>query len=192
MTVFQGMDGELRVSDYGINGTTYHLEVLFCEMDFTVPLGKPRTEETLIMDRGRFDSNAHYIEGPDTPRYAPVNLTFSCRLADTVNTVVLSEWMSGVTKISGSTQLYTYKGKTAIDGNTLPNFADTYLKYAYKVEVLWDGTNDYGVQCNEVYFPPDQQELREAQDSVMLSCNGMVYGDVTRITAFDTNTTSIL
>ena len=56
-----------------------------------------------------------------------------------VNTRVLVDWISGVTKVTGTTQLYSYKGKTTIDGNTLPSFADSTGKYAYRVEVLWDG-----------------------------------------------------
>jgi hypothetical protein len=201
MTVFQGYDGELRIYSDGAlygsepSGTTYYFEILFCEMDMSVPIGKPRTEETLIMDRNRFDTNAHYVKGPDDPRYGPVNLTFSCRLADTVNTRILSDWFSGSSKItnaaSGSTQIYSWDGQTTLDGNTLKAFVDV-DKMAYRVECLWDGSTDYGVRAEEVYFPPDQQEIRESPDGLILSCNGLVYGDVTRITGFTAGTTSII
>ena len=144
------------------------------------------------MDRGLFDTNAHYIQGNDEPRYAPIPITFSCKLADTVNTWVLGEWLSGVTNISGVTQLTTTKATTTIDGNTLPNFADSTGKYAYNVEVLWDGTNDYGLKYNEVFFTPGEQTITESADGVTLSSNGQVYGDVTRITGFTSCYTSIL
>jgi len=181
---FQGKDGVLNLMDFGNNGTSYRLEVLFCEMDFTGPTTRPRTEESLVMNRGNFDTNAHYIEGNDDPRYAPVPISFSARLADTTNTHDLSDWISGSTVVSGK-QLYSYKGKTTIDGNTLPTFVDTANKYAYRVEMVWWGTasgNTYGLRYEEVYFPPGEQTISESADGLILSCNGQVYGDVTAIT----------
>jgi len=192
--IFQGKDGELRIMDFGFNGTSSMMKVLFSEMDFDGPTSRPRTEEELIMDRNQFDSNTHYIEKDDQPRYAPIPVTFSCKVADTVNTRKLSDWVGGATKNLGSgttPQLYTYKGKTTIDGNTLPNFVESTAKYAYKVEVLWDGTNDLGYQYNEVYFSPGEQKITESADNIMLSVNAQVYGDVTRIIAFSSGFTQI-
>lgn len=195
---FQGKDGELRLCDYGYNGTSYYLEVLFSEMDFTGPLARPKTEETLIMDRGNFDSNAHYIESNDEPRYAPLAVSFSCKLADTVNSEILSDWISGTSPIgmaeqasSGTTSLYSCKGRTTIDGNTLPNFRDA-TKQAFYLEVLWDGDNDYGIKYNEVYFMPGEQSIAESADGLTMSISGQVYGDVTRITGFTAGFTSII
>ena len=91
--IFQGKDGELRIIEFGLNGTTRYLKFLFCEMNYDGPISRPRSEETLIMDRGNFDSNAHYIAGNDEPRYSALPLTFSCRLADTTNTQVLLDWL---------------------------------------------------------------------------------------------------
>jgi len=192
MITFQGKDGELRTADFGTGGTTYYLEVLFCEMDFTGPTSRPRTEETLRTDRGNFDTNAHYTESPDDPRYAPLPITFSCKLADTVNSRVVSDWFSGVTKIAGTTQLYTTKGTSTIDGNTLPAFADPTGKYAYNVEILWDGTSDLGYKYSEVHFAPGQQSITESADGLMMSINGQCYGDVTRITTFTAGYTSVI
>lgn len=179
---FQGKDGVLYVSDHGTAGTTHYLEVLFCEMDFTGPISRSRTEETLRMDRGNFDTNAHYTEGTDDLRYASLPISFSCRLSDNINTRVLIDWISGVTKLTGTTQLYTTKGKSTIDGNALPNFQDSTGKYAYQVDVVWDGTSDLGYIYKEVYFPPGEQTITESADGLMLSCNAQCYGDVTRIT----------
>ena len=189
--LFQGKDGELRI----LSGSSQSLSILFCEMDYSGPLSRTLTEETLMMNRGVFSTDAHYIAGNDEPRYAPLPLTFSCRLNDNTNTWILGEWISGVTNISGSTQLYTTKGTTTIDGNTLPDFANgaggnsdvvssVSSKYAYNVEVLWDGTNDFGIGNKEVYFKPGEQTITESADGVMLSCNAEIYGDVTRITGF--------
>ena len=73
----------------------------------------------------------------------------------------------------------------------MPNFRDA-VKQAFFLEVLWDGDNDYGVKYNEVYFPPGEQSIAESADGITLSCNGQVYGDVTRITAFTGSLTSII
>ena len=194
-----GKDGELRISDYGNAGTTNRIAVLFCEMDFTGPTSRPRTGETLIMDRGNMDSNAHYMEGNDEPRYAALPISFSCKMADTIDSGELLQWVSGVTKISGTTQLWSYKGQSAgIDGNTLPDFKEgayasggTSGKFAYMLEVLWDGTTDLGLQYNEIYFPPGESSINESADGLTLNVNGQVYGDVTKILAFNANTTAI-
>lgn len=194
MTIlFQGKDGDLRLADLGSGGTTYYLQVLFCEMDFTGPTSRPRVEDTLVMDRGVFDSNAHYISSNDEPRYAPLPFSFSCRLADTVNSRSLMDWLSGATNIpnlvGGTTRIYSWDGTTTIDGNTLPAFKDD--KSTYRLQMLWDGSSDIGIQYNEVYFSPGQQTLTESADGLKLSANGMIYGDVTRITAFDTSGATI-
>jgi hypothetical protein len=198
--LFQGKDGELRLYEKGAisgaepSGTTYYFEILFTEMDFSGPTSRPKTEETLIMDRGNFDTNAHYIEGNDEPIYNPVNITFSTKIADTVNTQILSDWLSGVSRISnaasGASQIYSWDGGTSLAGNTTVGFKDA-DKMAYRVEVKWAGDPDYGLRYEEVYFTPGEQTLTESADNVMLAANGQVWGDVTRIAAF-TSGTSIL
>lgn len=193
-TTFQGYDGELRIISYGTTPSTStgYIEVLFCEMDFNGPISKPKRTETLILNRGRFDTDAHYIEGSDEDVYAPLQFTVSCRLADTVHTGVLHEWISGVTKLSGTTQLYSWKTHTKINGVSTPAFADETGKYAYRVEVKWDGDTDYGFRYEEVYFQPGQQTISESANGVMLSMTGLIYGDVTRITAFTSGVTSVV
>jgi hypothetical protein len=161
-------------------------------MDFNGPISKPKRTETLILNRGRFDTDAHYIEGSDEDVYAPLQFTVSCRLADTVHTGVLHEWISGVTKLSGTTQLYSWKTHTKINGVSTPAFADETGKYAYRVEVKWDGDTDYGFRYEEVYFQPGQQTISESANGVMLSMTGLIYGDVTRITAFTSGVTSVV
>ena len=173
------------------SGTTYYLEVLFCEMDFTGPISRPRTEERLVMNRGNFDTISHYVEGDDVPRYAPIPLSFSCRLADTVDSRVLADWLGGVTRLSntagGTTIIYSFDGTTTIDSNSLPGFTDA-AKSSFKIEMQWDGTNDLGYRYNEVYFTPGEQTITESADGLMLSGSGICYGDVTRITAFQSGT----
>jgi len=221
MQQFQGKDGQINIYERGMaysgatvgapgetGSTTHYLEVLFCEMDFTAPTSRARTEERLIMDRGNFDTNSHYNEGPDDSRYAPYPISFSCRLADTVDTRALSDLLSAASPgvvaagstvgarvpltnaAGGTTYFVTFDGSTIIDGNTLPAFEDS-RKCSFRVEIKWDGSNDLGYRYEEVLFTPGQQSITESTDGLMLSCNGQCYGDVTRITAF-TSGTSIL
>ena len=189
-----GKDGEIRISELGsIAGATHYLQVLFCEMDFTGPTSRPRVEDTLIMDRGVFDTNAHYISGDDSPRYAPLPFSFSARLADTIDSRVLTDWTSGATRIpnvaGGSTTIYSFDGTTTIDGNSLPAFKDD--KTTLRTQILWEGASTIGLQYNEVYFTPGQQTITESVDGLILSANGMIYGDVTRITAFSSGASII-
>lgn len=193
MTTFQGLDGELRVIDQGITGVTHYLEILFCDMNFSGPTSRARPEETMIMNRGRYDTDAHYTKGPDDPRYAGMPFSFSCRLADTVHSKMIVEWLSGTTTISatsGQTTIYTTKGTTTIDGVALPSFADT-AKMAYHVEVLWDGSQDLGLQYHECYFICGDQTITESQDSVILSGSGVVYGNISAVTKFTTGYTKL-
>ena len=186
--LLSGKDGELRLADLGSGGTTYYFQVLFMEMDFTGPISRPRTVETLKMDRGNMDSNAHYVEENDEPRYAALPFSFSTKLADTVNTRSLTEWISGVTQVKnevgGVTEIYSFDGTTTIDGNTLPAFKDS-GKQTYRVQVLWDGTTDLGLEYKEVYFPPGESSINESADGLTFNVNGQIYGDVTKILAFD-------
>jgi len=188
--IFQGKDGELRINDHGLSGTTHYISILFCEMDFSGPTSRPRTEETLVMNRGVFSTDAHFIEGNDEPIYGPLPVTFSCRMADTSASTVALDMLSGVTTIRTKI-LYGRDGYATHLGNTIPAFRDA-GKNGYTVEVLWDGDQDLGYQYDCVYFAPGQQTITESADGVMLSCNGVVYGGVSRIDSFTSGHTDLV
>lgn len=210
----QGQDGELRIVEWGNVGTrvgtTYYLEILFCEMDFSAATSRPRAEERLILDRNKADTNMHYALGPDTPRYEPIPLTFSARIQDTTNSWAVSEWLSGSSNVYttlnatdgvGTTVITSWAGKGAagtggtIDGNTLPDFAadgDPNLeKMTYRVEIRWDGASKIGYQYNQVHFTPGENTITESPDGLIINANAQVYGDVTRIADFTAGYTSI-
>jgi len=195
--IFQGKDGELRLIEYGPvpSSTTYYLEVLFCDMNFSGPIKRPKTEERIVMNRNKFDGDTHHVQGGDNIVFDPIEFTFTCRIADTNNTRNLMDWLSGVTVIDGTTTIYSWKGKTKdmpgrYSGTSLPAFGGT-DKTALKVEMLWDGTIDSGLVYNEVYFPPERQTLTEAEEGVTLNCTGLVYGDVTRLEIFTSGLTAM-
>ena len=198
MATFTGKKGELRIYEYGLSGTTYYLKILFSEMNLTGPIARGHAEENMIMDRNTFDSNTHMVEGTDEPRVEGMPISWSCRIDDQSYSTSLIDWLSGVTAVAnaagGTTTINTWKAKSAgIDGITLPIFSDT-KKMAYMIECLFDATavgTDLGFRWQETYFPPQQQTVTESPDSVVMNCNGLVYGSVSRIVAF-TSGASIL
>lgn len=73
---FTGKDGELRIYDrFGS-----YLKVHFANMDFSGPMGRPKLEEILVLDRGIVNDYGHYINGTDQVIFDPLPLTFSCML----------------------------------------------------------------------------------------------------------------
>lgn len=208
--LFQNKDGEIRIYEHGRgglggaarpnSGVTHYFEILFIDANLSGPIARAQTEERLVLNRGVLDSNAHYVESDDTARLEPLALTFSCRSADTKNMQMLLNILSGVTEVIGvggtTYPIHTRKGKgSAIYGlsTSLPQFSGTtgsIYKIAYKVEVLYSGTSDWGLRWDEVYFPPAEQTIVEAEDSLTINLNAQVFGGVTTITSFHSDIAS--
>lgn len=202
--ILQHRDGALRILSGGAHKSTgvtniikYH-EVLFVNAGFNAPIGRSRPTETIVMDRGVYDANAEYRKGMDSEKLEPLTLSWTFKLSDTTRTRVLVDLLrvsggSGGTGTTASnttvacrvngTWFRSTKGESKIDGVSTPLFADP-VKIAWDVQVLWDGTSDFGYKWREVYFPPSEQNISEGEEEVTISLSGLVYGDVTRITAF--------
>jgi hypothetical protein len=161
-------------------------------MDFKGPMGRPRPEETLVLDRENIDSAMHYIVSSERAIGEPVAVSFTARLDDTTLRQRLRDIIdadSGATwTVDGDTWVTT-KGDFSlvdVDGNSATDaaFADT-RKRCVNIEVLWNsGATDIGLKYGAVYFDPGQQEIAEAEDAVSVTLNGMCYGAITEITAF--------
>ena len=194
---FSNKDGELRLYEAG--ASNYYVSVLFTNADLTFPLGRPKVEEIMTLDRGNYDQNASYREGPDDVILEPLPVTFSGMLDDTGNTNVLVALLSGATQITSNNGalndlalMLTTKGTTTLNiGSTAIStvlFADS-SKIAYNMEVLWDTAgSDYGFKLTEIYFPPDQQTINETADGVTLTMNGLFYGSAVTQTTFTSGT----
>lgn len=193
--------GRLRL--YDGTGTPFFLEVPF-RGPVTAPLDRGRPAETLVLDRGRATSDAHYVQGPDDPIYAPLPFRCAFRLANTEPnyskflTLLRSPTAGSSTKTVGPNTWTTTKGDTTLDDSdpegsgtvTTPGFADP-QKFCMNVELLYadpDGSSDRGMRWAEVYFPPEQQELAESEDAVMINMVGEIYGRITTVTAFSAGT----
>jgi hypothetical protein len=164
-----------------------HMEVAFVNMDLNGPEGPPRPEDIFRTDRGQLTSSAGYIQGPDDPALAPMNMTFSATIDDLVNRTALSDALAcnnaGLTntwpKVGISTKTDSQR-RAGLSGNFFATAPfDDPVKKTVCVQVEYEQTagNSYR-EYNEVYFDPVNISLNEAVDGVNLSMSGMIYGDV--------------
>jgi len=199
--IWQNRDGELRIVEHGVSGTTYYIEILFVDANLTGPIQRSRTEEVLYTDRGKADEHAGYREAPAASRLAPIPITFSCRTANTAHTNALTRLLSGATVIRGKT-LYSRDGCGATSQlaipqlgtwtTGLPGFADS-GKTTYMIQVLWSGSavSNFGYAWDNVYFHPEEQTITESEDALTLSISGQCYGGVSRLVSFFGGTTNL-
>ena len=183
---FTGRDGVLRI--YDSSDPAQYLEVIFCNMDFSGPIGRPKTEEILVLNRGTMDANAHYIEGSDEPLYNSVDISFSCLLDDTVNKdkIILALECDNPESAHWPETGISSKGDTKNDGvNFNQLFVDSDKK-TVNVQVLWSSVvgSNQGYAYYEVYFPTGEQTIAESDDGITLSCKGACYGVIERISQF--------
>ena len=188
--IFQDRDGELRVysgttSPSTTKGTKF-ISVLFVNAGFSAPISRSKPIETLVMNRGVYDSNAEYRNGMDSEKMEPLPISWTIKTVDDVTTQWFVRMLTGSSPLQVRNKIVrSSKGESKVDGVSTPLFSDS-TKMALDVEVLWDGVTDLGFRWREVYFPGAQQTVSEGEDEVTINVNGMVYGDVTRITAFRT------
>jgi len=188
--IFQHRDGELRIYSGttcpGSTTGTKFISVLFVNAGFSAPISRSKPIETLVMNRGVYDSNAEYRNGMDSEKMEPLPLSWAIKTVDDTTTQWFVRLLTGSSPLKVRNKVVrSSKGESKIDGVSTPLFSDS-AKIALDVEVLWDGTSDLGFKWREVYFPGAQQTVSEGEDEVTINVNGMVYGDVTRITAFRT------
>jgi len=187
--IFQAKDGELRLYEHGAAGVTRYLEILFLDANISGPVARGQTEERIVMDRGLLDANAHYVESDDKARMEPLALTFSSKFADTKNSQLLTDLLSGATILSVggvSFQMYSRAGSGAsmYGFSVAPPSLRGSEKIAYMAEILYSGTSNWGFRYDETYFAPSEQTVAESEDALTVTMNGLVYGGVTTITAF--------
>ena len=189
--VFTNMDGKIRL--YDSTATALYLELSFDAGDLDAPMGVPTHEEILKTHRGRVANGVHYIKGADDKVLEPLPISFSCMLLDSTQATYLKDWIDamndGCTTTVNSNTLATTKGDTQrISGTNNPAFADS-NKACSNVEVLWNTSGtDFGMQYNEVYFPAAECKIKEADDGVVVSLSGQIYGTIEDIASFTAGT----
>jgi hypothetical protein len=193
--------GRMRLFDG--SPTPYWFEVPF-RGTIVAPVDRARPPETLVLDRGRFTADAHYVSPPDDPLLNPLPFTCNFRLGNTEPNyskllTLIRAAAGNATKNIGGRLWVSTKGTTQIRNNdplgqilaTTPPFSDS-EKHCVNIEVLWtdpQNVQDRGFRWAEVYFPPDRQ-VTEGVDVVTVDLSGEVYGAVTLITAFTAGTES--
>jgi hypothetical protein len=174
-------------SDSGNYQGRRYIKLLFCNADFTGPTGRNRPEETLVVDRMKYDSNTHFVQGSDAVIAEPLTMSLTFRAFDRKNGAELMKWItdhqtrSGKTlpSLKGYSGLYDYAG-TYWKTNA---FTDT-SKVCFDVEMKYDeDTSDAGgvpltVKMHEVLFNQGDQTFTDGEDAVNVSLSGMVYGSV--------------
>ena len=182
---------DAKIRFYDSTATPYYLEFDLDPGDITFPLGTPLTEETLILNRGNMDANAHYIEGSDAPMMAPVPVSFSIVVTDQAQTTNILNWLAAMndalaTQVNSHT-LETCEGDSQRDGATAnPAFADANKSSCELEYLLTMAGTDLGWLYTAVRYDLDKQTFAESEDGIILTLNGMCYGTITRITSFTT------
>ena len=189
---FTNRSGKIRFYD-GTAVTPQFLELDFDAGDFSGPLGIPRPEEMLKINRGSLDADMHYIMGSEEKIMEALELSFSAMLTDLTQSGYIMDWLfalsdGGTTTVNAKTMVTT-KEDTQRDGvNNNPPFADA-QKMTFNIEILWDGATDWGLAYSEVYVPLEQASVGEGDDAVTLSITGFIYGTIAKITAFTSGAT---
>ena len=192
MKTFTAKDGVLRV--YDGSATKKYIKVLFVNSDLTCPLGRNRPDETLVLDRMKFDGNTHFIQGSDAAIAEPLPMSFSFRAFDRRAGLELMTWITDHTTTgnaaSADTALTTTKGTSVLydfagTAYTTNDFTDT-SKVCFDIEVKYSAdTSDttsvpraLTIKLHEVLFNQGDQTLNEGEDSVTVNLSGMVYGSI--------------
>ena len=164
-----------------------YIDVPYVQGDLTAPAGRPPSEEKLILNRGKVDDHAHYINGPDDVIYKPVPLTFSSLVDDVYADIVLKALACGNPNIGHWTSVgVSTDGQSKNDGSNLnPGLRDT-SKKAVNVQFLQAASAagiDLGWAYYEALFPGNEISFTEEAEGNKLAFNGGVYGVIERITA---------
>ena len=186
--VFTNRDGTLRF--YDSTATPMYVEFAFDAGDLSGPIGRPRPEEILKLDKGKATSNAHYIKGPDDKIFEPLPFSFTGLM---VGGLSKSQYLrqcieamsdGAATTVNGQT-LVTTKGDSTVGGISTPAFADA-SKIALNLELILDNdADDWGIQYKEIYIPADQCKITVGENDVALAVSGLIYGSIDpELTAF--------
>lgn len=183
----------------GATGPKY-LEVRFQNGNISFPLGPAFPEQTLILDRNTFTSDAHWIDVDDTSIFNPLPLSYEFRAVDEYMRNLLQAHCKPLATTAWVVGNYIWTGYastdfTRRDGNdvavTIPTFAFTGIRMV-RVELRMEATSTEAPNTYEVFkftgvnFPRDQVSGALADDGLIFTANGVIHGDVSLATAFST------
>lgn len=189
--LYWGKRGHLRIYD----GSGFAFEIAFAQMDFNGPMQRPHPDEIPAIDRGLMDGHHHYIQTSDDVIMQGLGITFTANIDSLINRENLFRSLSNPHRVTPWTvggQAWTNVNGTTMIFNGYGSLVSVGLPFSpihdrVHVEVLWDGDTDpedMGMRYSEVFFPPNQQTIRESDTNVQLQANGMCYGAISQISAF--------
>jgi len=194
---FFGKRGELRIQSGPVSGGSHYFGVTYVQMDLSGPIQRPVPDEIPVLDRGQLlASTTHYIQGPDDVVMAPLNVTFTAHLDDTMNRNDFYDALGNPSHTSpwtvGGLSFAATNGRSQIfnGSGVLVSTPVPFLSTINRVDlaVLWrggtPGTNDEGMIWRECYFPPQEIRITEAADAVAAAVTAWCYGSISHITAF--------
>lgn len=187
---------ETSIRLYDANNV-YHV-CPFVDGTISFPAAANRPDEELIIDRGKADTNMHFIVADDTTIFQPLkgSITFQLDMGTVVKETIdflgnpfgLSPWKPG-----GGTAtvapVTTLGSRTNIDGTSVTCKAP---RDAVKVAALLNiemltvnpdaSGDDFGRKLQGVYFQPPMESVVNPKGSLVT--NYEVYGAVTVMAAF--------
>jgi len=184
--------GRLRFYD-GTPVQPYYFQLDFDTGDLRAPEGRPRPRKRLLLDRGQLTPSSFYARDPDDAILGGLPLHFTATLDEATNATKLrqalsnplqaSPWLIGTQAIlsTNATSLL----RTGTGASVLVPAPDDVLEEHITVEICWEGvTVNLGRRFEEVWFPPDGQQVNEGASGVTMECNGLIYGHIAAITDF--------
>lgn len=177
---------DVQIGDTFKINEPWYLEMCLDSGDFTGPMGAPKHEEILVLDRGLVTPCAHYISSNDAPVMEPVDISFSVMINDSQKFLDTLDWIEGL-DVNGHTTTTTkgHSERIVVAGDDL-NFFDPTKKCSDIEYKLTGTTNNITYIFREVYFDLAGQTFAEAEDGVTLSLTGKCYGRILRKIDFTT------
>ena len=180
---------EARVRWYDSTATPKYIEFLLDPGDFNAPIGVPRQEELLKLDRNNYNANAHYILTSDAALMAPVPVSFSFPVTDAALTTDILDWITamndGLSTQVNSITLETTETDSQRNGSVAnAAFADSNKSTCILEYVIEIGGTDLGWKYEGLWLPADQCQLTEGEEGTMISVAAQCYGTITQLTGF--------
>ena len=187
--------GELRIYD-GTLTTPQYIVLPYVQPDGAFPVGRPRPEFILRLNRGVADGYTHYTPGDDSPVASPLPVTFTLWLDEQMAIAVqmalgnphhLTPWAVGATTFVDAAGTGSVLKNGLGNDFPVPQVTHDPLHRRINAEWLWfssvPGALDHGYRHEEIYVAPDQLRIT-AGDPVAMAVTYQIFGNIEPITAF--------
>lgn len=184
---------EARIRLYDSTATPLYLQFTLDPGDFTAPIGVPRQEELLKLDRNNYNASAHYIITSDAALMAPVPVSWSFPVTDAAKTTNILAWIKamndGLSTQVNSNTLETTETDSQRNGSVANAvFADSNKSTCIVEYVIEIGGTDLGWKYEGVWIPESECQLAEGEEETIISVSAMCYGTITQLTGFTSGT----